>query len=136
MAKKVNPETVLYVLAAGVVGYVAWMMYKNTSATKARDEIVLDVAGTIADTNHWQGVSGAEHFVPASSIVGAPVVGSVSASVAPSGRYSSVAILPHRYPPYSGTNLSVLTVNGLQPLLRPAPTDYDYLIRPPSEVNL
>lgn len=116
MPKKLNIsfEQAMLAVAAVAVGYIAWEIYQTTSARKQRDEMVLDVAGVISDPNYWQGAGG-EHFVPADAHIGAPVT------------------MPHRYPVASGTNISTLIAKGFNPLLRPAPTDYDYLIQPPSE---
>jgi len=104
----------LGVIGGGIVLYFLYMMYRTNQARKEQDHQVLDVAGVIADDNPWADGNG-EHYVPANALLGPQTV------------------LPHRYPSYVGTNISILAKSGFQPLYRSAPQDFDYMTSPPSE---
>lgn len=106
-------------IAAGILGavavmYIASQIWAGTQSRKEMDHQVADLGGMIV-ASPWEGSLAGEHHCPASLLTGPQTV------------------LPHRYPSYSGVNLSVLMQHGFQPLYRDKPQDYDYLVAPPSE---
>jgi len=107
-------------IAAGIVGggivlYVLYQIWSQRGA-HAQDTTVLDVGGMLVADNPWQ--SEGEHYVDPNQFTG------------------PVTVMPHRYPPISGINLSVLARHGWAPLRKQMPQDFDYLNAPPSEGTL
>lgn len=113
-----NDREKLALLGIGALALVAAVyVWRDSEDPKYQTDATVAVDfGGMFSVVHPKGVG--EHFCPP-DVIGGPVV-----------------FTRHRYPNRAGHEITAMIAGGFAPLMRRKPSDYEWMIEPPSEVTL